>query len=103
MYGMTDFVDFRKVFDSVISEKLRAVMQGYGIPSKYVNIIRDLYDQSLRNILEGRRTSDWFEVRSGVKQDCVMFGYIFVIVIDWLMRNTRQKKRTALESHHCPQ
>ena len=30
---------------------------------------------------------------SGVKQGCVMSGFIFVIVIDWVMRNTLDKRR----------
>ena len=88
-----NFVDFRKAFDSVIREKLWVIMKEYGIPSLYINIIRDLYDQSSSCILEGNRTSDWFEVRSGVKQGCVMSGFIFVIVIDWVMRNTLDKRR----------
>ena len=52
-----------------------------------------LYDQSLSCILEGRRTTDWFEVRSGVKQGCVMSGFIFVIVIFWVMKETLDKRR----------
>ena len=43
-----NFVDFREAFDSVIREKLRVIMQEYGIPSMYINIIRDLYDESSR-------------------------------------------------------
>ena len=93
-----NFVDFRKAFhDSVIREKLWLIMQEYGIPGMYINIMirRNLYDQSSSCILEGRRTSDWFKVRSGVKQGCVMSGFIFVIVIDWVMRKTLDK-RTGL-------
>ena len=41
-----NFVDFRKAFDSVIREKLWVIMKEYGIPSLYINIIRDLCDQS---------------------------------------------------------
>ena len=68
-------------------------MREYSIPSMYINIIRDLYDKSVSCILEGRRTSDWFEVRSRVKQGCVMSGLIFVIVIDWVTRKTLDNRR----------
>ena len=27
---------------------------------------------------------EWFEVLSGVKQGCVMSGFLFLIVIDWV-------------------
>ena len=43
-------------------------------------------------ILEDSRTSDWFEVRSGLKQGCVMPGCILIIVIDWIMRKTGGKR-----------
>ena len=35
----------------------------YGIPTMYINIIRDLYDQNSSCILEGTRTADWFDVK----------------------------------------
>ena len=69
-------------------------MQEYSIPSMYINILRDLYDQNLSCILEGRRTWDCgFKVRSGAKQGCVMSGFIFVTVTDWVMRKTLDKRR----------
>ena len=55
-----NFVDFRQAFDSIIRKTLWVIMQEYGIPSMYINIIRDLYDQRLSYILEGRTKSDWF-------------------------------------------
>ena len=70
--------------NSVIKEKLWIIMQEYGTTSIYINIIRDLYDQSSSCILEGRGTSDWFEVRSGVKQGCVMSGFILIGSIGFL-------------------
>ena len=32
--------------------------------------------------------SEWFKVKTGVKQGDVMSGFIFLIVVDWIMRNT---------------
>ena len=47
----------------------------------------------------------WFEVKSGVKQGCNMSGFLFLLVIDWVMRRTvahagtgiRWKMTTLLE------
>ena len=58
----------------------------------YINIIRDLYDQSSSCILKGKRTSDWFEVRSDMKRGCVMSGFTF----DWVMRNMLDKTKGLL-------
>ena len=80
-------------------------MQEYGIPCMHIYIIRDLYDHITSCILEGKRISDWFEVRSIVKQGCVLSGFIFIIVIEWVRRKTFDKRRglrwnltTALEN-----
>jgi len=87
-----NFVDFRKAFDRVIREKLGVIMQEYGIFSMYITIIRDLYDLSLCCILEDSRTSDWFEVRSGLTQGSVTPGFNLIIVIDWVMSKTGDKE-----------
>jgi hypothetical protein len=34
--------------------------------------------------------SDWFTVKSGVKQGCNMSGFLFITVIDWIMSKTTQ-------------
>lgn len=65
----------------------------YDIPNMYITIIKDLHNQNSSCILEGRRTSNCIEKRSGVKQFCVTAGFIFVIVIDWVMENTLYKRR----------
>ena len=36
----------------------------------------------------GDGRTGWFEVKSGVKQGCVMSGFLFLLVIDWMMRRT---------------
>ena len=46
----------------------------------------------LVNLEPCRKTSDWFEVRGGVKQGCVMSGFTFIIVIDWVMRKMLGKR-----------
>ena len=32
--------------------------------------------------------SEWFKVKTGVKQGDVMSGFIFLMVVDWIMRST---------------
>ena len=87
------FIDFKKAFDSIIREKLWDILRQYGIPSVYVDIIRKLYDGSSSCVIENGRTTDWFKVQTGVRQGCVMSGFLFIIVVDWIMRNTNNKKR----------
>ena len=37
-------------------------------------------------VIEERETTEWFEIKTGVKQGCVMSGFLFLLVIDWVMK-----------------
>ncbi|KAL9967114.1 hypothetical protein ACROYT_G025283 [Oculina patagonica] len=87
------FIDFKKAFDSVRRDRLWNILKNYGIPVNFVNIIRELYDGSTCCVVERGQTSDWFPVESGVKQGCVMSGFLFNIIIDWIMQNTNNARR----------
>ncbi|KAL9964922.1 hypothetical protein ACROYT_G028635 [Oculina patagonica] len=87
------FIDFKKAFDSVRRHRLWNILKHYGIPENFVNIIRELYDGSTCCVVERGQISDWFPVGSGVKQGCVMFGFLFNIIIDRIMQNTNNARR----------
>ena len=38
--------------------------------------------------------SYWFKVTTGIKQGCVMSGFILIVVFDWVMRRTVPGRRT---------
>ena len=83
----------KKAFDSITRNTLWQILHHYGIPSKFVNIIRELYNGCTSCVVDGGRTSEWFAVETGVKQGCVLSGFLFNIVIDWIMRSTNNRKR----------
>ena len=53
-------------------------------PDKLVNMIKAMYRNSKCAVMDGTETSQWFDVKSGVKQGCVMSGLLFLIVMDWI-------------------
>ena len=59
-------------------------MESYGIPSKLVRMVNVMYDDSQCAVIDGTGQTDWFDVKSGVKQGCNKF----LLVIDWIMRRT---------------
>ena len=63
-------------------------MKAYGIPGKFIAMVKAFYRNSRVSVLHGGSKSEWFEVKSGVKQGCVMSGFLFLLVIDWIMRKT---------------
>ena len=85
-----NFVDFEKAFDSVHRNGLWMIMSQYGIPQKIINIVKALYDGFECAVVEEDATSEWFELitMTGVKQGCPMSGFLFLLIIDWVMRHT---------------
>ena len=79
------FVDFEKAFDSVHRETLWKLLKICGIPDKLVNMIKTMYRNSKCAVIDRIETSQWFDVKSGVKQGCVISGLLFLIVMDWIM------------------
>ena len=82
----THFVDFEKAFDSVHRESLWAIMRSYGIPEKIVGAVRGIYEGFECAVIEENETSEWFQIKTGVKQGCVMSGFLFLLAIDWVMK-----------------
>ena len=68
-------------------------MRQYGIPDIFIRTFKALYHQSSSCVTECRRFSSWFEVKSGVRQGCPMSGFIFVLIVDWVMRHTNNRRR----------
>ena len=59
-------------FDSVHRESLWNIMGSYGIPRKMVSVLVGIYEVLECSVIDGWKISDWFKIKSGVKQGCVM-------------------------------
>ena len=56
-----------------------------------------MHEQSKCTVVDGSGSYDWFDVKTGVKQGCCMSGFLFLFVIDWLMRKTVEERQTGIE------
>ncbi len=91
------FVDFQKAFDSVDREVIWKLMNHYGFPRKFIAIIQQMYlDASCQVIHEGKLTEP-FSVQTGVRQGCLLSPTIFLMVIDWIMRQSTTGQRTGIQ------
>ena len=93
---MRNFVDFEKAFDSVHRESLWNIMRSYGIPDKMVRVRAGTYVGFECAVVDGSVTSDWFMIKSGEKQGCVMSGFLFLLCLDWVMRKATADKRRGI-------
>ena len=90
------FVDFEKAFDSIHRGSLWNILRSYGIPSKIVRVIAGIYEGFECAVIDGSETSYWFNIESGVKQGCVMSGFLFLLALDWIMKRTTADKRRGI-------
>ena len=81
-----NFIDFEKAFDSLHRESLWRILRFYGIPQEIVLIIKSFYMNFRCRV--GSDSSLTFEVKTGVRQGCVMSALLFNLAIDWVMRRT---------------
>ena len=75
----THFVDFEKAFDSVHRESLWITMKSYGIAVKIIEAIRGIYQGFECAVIEENETSEWFQIKTGMKKGCVMSDFLFYL------------------------
>ncbi|CAH8469006.1 unnamed protein product [Schistosoma turkestanicum] len=83
-----NFIDYEKAFDSVDRKTLWRLLRHYGVPEKIVNIIRNSYDGFNCKIVHGGQLTNSFEVKTGVRQGCLLSPFLFLLVINWIMKTS---------------
>ena len=61
-----------------------------------VRVIADIYEASEYAVVGNNETSDWFKIKSGVRQGCVLSGFLFLLVVDWVMKRTTADKQNGI-------
>uniref|UniRef100_A0A0B7BRI9 Reverse transcriptase domain-containing protein n=1 Tax=Arion vulgaris TaxID=1028688 RepID=A0A0B7BRI9_9EUPU len=79
------FVDLTKAFDTVSRPSLYKILKHIGCPPKLLQLIVSFHEGMKASIQFDGSTSDSFEVKSGVKQGCVLvptlFGIFFAVLL----------------------
>ena len=81
-----NFVDFKKTFDSIHRESVWKIAKIYGIPEKYINILKNLYLSFSCCIRTNSGHTDYFNIMTGVRQGCIISPLLFLLTIDFVMR-----------------
>jgi hypothetical protein len=67
---------------------MHAILRHYGIPEKVVNAVTTMYNNTKGVVLVNGKSSDPFNITTGVLQGDVLAPFLFVIVIDYVMSNS---------------
>ena len=79
------FIDYKKAFDRVWHIALFEVLHQYGIPTKLINIIKDLYHKAKSCIRVDNEFTDWFLTTIGVRQKCLLSPDLFNLFLENIM------------------
>ncbi|VDO62065.1 unnamed protein product [Schistosoma margrebowiei] len=91
-----NFIDYEKTFDSVDTRTLWKLLRHYGVP-EIVNIIRNSYDGLQCKVVHGGQLTDAFQVRTGVRQDCLLSPFLFLLVVNWIMRTSTSEGKRGIQ------
>uniref|UniRef100_A0A1I8IUA0 Reverse transcriptase domain-containing protein n=1 Tax=Macrostomum lignano TaxID=282301 RepID=A0A1I8IUA0_9PLAT len=80
------FVDFRKAFDSVVRDALPEVLRAYNVPELLISAVMALYHGTTAAVSTPDGLSDFFETSSGVLQGDTLAPFLFILVLDWVLR-----------------
>ena len=77
-----NFIDYEKAFDSVGRETMWKLLRHYGVPEKIISLIRCTFQDMSYRIAYAGQLSKSFEVKTGVRQGCLLSPFLFLLIID---------------------
>ena len=84
------FIDLEKAYDSVWRGGMWQIAKYYGIPAQIVELLKNWYEgiSSCVRLEEG--DGDWFPIRTGLRQGCVLSPSLFNVYMDAIMRKVTE-------------
>ena len=75
--------------------KLWKILKEMGIPEHLTCLLRNLYVGQEATVRTGHGTTDWFQIRKGVRQGCILSPCLFNLYAEYLMWNARLDEAQA--------
>jgi hypothetical protein len=83
------FLDIQQAYDAVPRNPLWRIMrEAYEIPTEIVGIIELLYQLPEAKVIFGGMESQQFDLSNGLKQGCLLSPLLFLIYLDYVVRET---------------
>ena len=75
--------------------KLWKILQEMGIPDHLMCLLKNLYKGQEATVRTGYGTTDWFQIRKGVGQGCILSPYLGNLYAEYIMQNARMDQEQA--------
>ena len=89
------FIDYAKAFDCVDHNKLWKILKEMGIPGHLTCLLRNLYADQEAIVRTRHGATDWFQVKKGVHQGCILSPYLFNLYAEYMMGNAQLDEAQA--------
>ncbi|CAC5407060.1 unnamed protein product [Mytilus coruscus] len=90
-------VDFAKAFDSLDRDVLWQLMRHYGIPEKFITIIRNTYTGMQSKIIHKGQLTEAFDIAAGERKGCLLSPMLFLLAVDWTMNQATDGRRNGIQ------
>lgn len=91
------FIDLTKAFDTVHRPSLWKVLSKMGCPDKLISIVRLLHDGMKASVIVDGDDTESFEVKTGVKQGCVIAPTLFSIFLTAVLHLVKESMPTGIK------
>ena len=89
------FIDYAKDFDPVDHNKLWKILREMGIPDHLTCLLRNLYAGQEATVRTEHGITDWFQIRKGIHQGCILSPCLFNLYAEYIMRNVGLEETQA--------
>jgi len=89
-------IDWEKAFDKISHDGLINAPARMEVPQKYINIIRNIYENAFFRVEIEGTTSRERQQKSGIRQGCPLSPYLFLIVMKVIMKDVHEEDETRV-------
>ena len=89
------FIDYAKAFDCEDHYKLWEILQEMGIPDHLTCLLRNVYAGQEATVRIGHGITDWFQIRKGVHQGCILSPCLFNLHVEYIVQNALMDEAQA--------
>ena len=90
------YIDFRKAFDSIKRNKMFRILKAYDVPPNLLSAIKIMYEDTRARIISPDGETDFFKILTGVLQGDTLAPYLFILVLDYVLRKTFEGREEEL-------
>jgi len=84
------FIDFQKAFDTIKHKVIWATLKSYGVETKMVTLLKNIYENVQSAVWIGKENGEWFRTDVGTRQGDPLSPLLFIAYLDRVIDQVRQ-------------